>query len=280
MGTETHPADSEAINARAEGVGHDEDANGRPHAAGDASQPGRAASSQQPSAQQNFEFVLVTDEGSRRQVRRHAMRQYMRQRRLEGIARLGSSRVSISGWAAREPVDASLDSPGLKVKAEEADDGHEEERINTKGRTRGNALDHTVSGHQEDVLSNKSSASDHLPSPGPGGKRDPFDSYPISISQQDHKLINHCKCYCSQFFSNLCPAAQSCVGSLLTPARCRDLSFHDVQIVGAKSKEPDHGNLSAICPPGQAPVPGNAGHCLQASGQRGGPVGVGAKPGA
>lgn len=278
MGTETHPAD-EAINTRAHGVGHDEDANGR------ASQTGRAASSQQSTAQQNFEFVLVTDEGSRRQVRRHAMRQYMRQRRLEGIARLGSSRVAIAGWAPRETVDTPLDSPGFKVKAEEADDGHEEERINKKGRTRGNAPDtrrrnHTVSGgsssgHQEDVPSNRPSALDRLPSPGPGGKRDPFDSYPISISQQDHKLINHCKFYCSQFLRRYVQQEP-----LLTPARCRDLSFHDVQTVGAESKEPDHGNLPEICPPRSAPVPGDAGHCLQASGQCGGPVGVGAKSGA
>ncbi|KAL1965124.1 hypothetical protein VTN77DRAFT_6037 [Rasamsonia byssochlamydoides] len=202
MGTETHPAGGEAISTLAERVSHDEDTNTSPHTTGDASQTAHAASSQQSSAPQSFEFVLVTDEGSRRQVRRHAMRQYMRQRRLEGIARLGSSRVAISGWAPRETVDAPLDSP-LKIEAENADNGHEEERINTKGRTRRNAPDtrrrnHTVSGvssgHPEDVRivrSNKASALDSLLFPGPGGKRDPFDSYPISISQEDHKLINH-----------------------------------------------------------------------------------------
>lgn len=204
MGNETDPTDGEAIRILAQGVSHDEDTNPSAHTAEDASQTGDSTSNQRSPAPQSFEFVLVTDEGSRRQVRRHAMRQYMRQRRLEGIARLGSSRVAVSGWVPREAVDVPLDSP-LKIEAEDLDDGHEEVRANIKGRAFGNTpgrrrRNHTVSGvsssQQEDGLasrSNNPSPLHHLPSPGTGGTCDPFDSYPISIRQEDHQLINHCE---------------------------------------------------------------------------------------
>ncbi|KAL3450877.1 hypothetical protein BJX65DRAFT_305029 [Aspergillus insuetus] len=61
----------------------------------------------QQSQSKSFEFVLVTDTESRRQVRRHAMRQYMHQRRLDSIARLGAPRVPATGWTSRPGSDGS-----------------------------------------------------------------------------------------------------------------------------------------------------------------------------
>ncbi|GKZ24579.1 hypothetical protein AbraIFM66951_011445 [Aspergillus brasiliensis] len=80
--------------------------------------PGRPA---QQSSSRNFEFVLVTDHESKRQVRRHAMRQYMHQRRLDSIARLGTARIPGGGWTPRSGSDSQVpdSSPSL---AEEIQD--------------------------------------------------------------------------------------------------------------------------------------------------------------
>jgi hypothetical protein len=104
MGTEVRPADGAAISSPTGTVSLDDG-------------PADVTSSQPCSASQSFEFVLVNDEGSRRQVRRHAMRQYMRQRRLDGISRLGSSRTATTGWT----------SPGNEVDAELALDSQVKE---------------------------------------------------------------------------------------------------------------------------------------------------------
>ncbi|KAA8649201.1 uncharacterized protein ATNIH1004_005096 [Aspergillus tanneri] len=82
------------------------------------SPPSRA--NQQASQSRKFEFVLVTDSESRRQVRRHAMRQYMHQRRLDSIARLGTSRIPVGGWATRQASDSAT--PGTSSRIESVED--------------------------------------------------------------------------------------------------------------------------------------------------------------
>jgi hypothetical protein len=155
----------------------------------------------------NFEFVLVTDNESRRQVRRHAMRQYMHQRRLDSIARLGTSRMPVGGWATRPPSNPNASETSSRV-----EEVQEESTTNAKGESPIKTEDQYVPEHgrrpsrllipklhkvkREEVTSPpiaNLNPSDPRASPGEGGKRDPFSSYPISISQVDHELIQHCK---------------------------------------------------------------------------------------
>ncbi|KAH1493834.1 hypothetical protein LV164_007565 [Aspergillus fumigatus] len=78
----------------------------------------------------NFEIVLVTDNESRRQVRRHAMRQYMRQRRLDSIARLETPRLPNGGWVNRQVLSEASSSsiPPSPVEIPVKDTSPEEEK--------------------------------------------------------------------------------------------------------------------------------------------------------
>ncbi|KAH8697276.1 hypothetical protein BGW36DRAFT_427242 [Talaromyces proteolyticus] len=136
------------------------------------------AQSTSSSSSQSFEFVLVTDEGSRRQVRRHAMRQYMRQRRLDGIARLASSRAPIPGRH-HQAGDSSWESMT------------QEEPENEAHQRPDNAIVPIRTRRHHNLSSSSPGPSNILLSPGAGGIRDPFNSYPIPISDNDHRLINH-----------------------------------------------------------------------------------------
>ncbi|KAE8376514.1 hypothetical protein BDV26DRAFT_294064 [Aspergillus bertholletiae] len=158
----------------------------------------------QASQSRNFEFVLVTDNESRRQVRRHAMRQYMHQRRLDSIARLGASRIPVGGWTTRPPSDPHVsdtssrveevqEEPCANIKAEFPTKA--EEQNNTEHTRRPSRL---LIPKLQKVKREETSppiaefmASDPRASPGEGGGRDPFCCYPISVSSVDHDLIQH-----------------------------------------------------------------------------------------
>lgn len=147
--------------------------------------PAQPVSSSSSSSSQSFEFVLVNDQGSRRQVRRHAMRQYMRQRRLDGIARLASSRAPMPGWL------TATDPPCESVIQEDAEHVDENSKSHARAiiplRTR-----NYENQYRHDLPNSRDSSPVSLISPGVGGMRDPFNSYPMPISEQDHRLINHC----------------------------------------------------------------------------------------
>lgn len=162
---------------------------------------------QQASQSRNFEFVLVTDSESRRQVRRHAMRQYMHQRRLDSIARLGTSRAPVSGWTTRsasDPAaadlspqikDAQVDSP---TKSDRESPSTDEEQCAAQDGQESSRLlipksQHIKREEEPSPLMSSFQSSDPRASPGEGGARDPFSSYPIPISHADHELIQHCK---------------------------------------------------------------------------------------
>ncbi|KAH8428848.1 uncharacterized protein LDX57_006525 [Aspergillus melleus] len=161
---------------------------------------------QQASQSRSFEFVLVTDSESRRQVRRHAMRQYMHQRRLDSIARLGTSRVPVSGWSTRpasNPAASGL-SPRIKdaqddspTKSERESPSTDEEQGTAQGWQEPSSQllipkVQTIKREEEPspVMSSFQS-SDPRASPGEGGVRDPFGCYPIPICHADHELIQH-----------------------------------------------------------------------------------------
>jgi hypothetical protein len=166
-----------------------------------------ASSAADSTGSQTFEFVLVTDAESRRQVRRHAMRQYMRQRRLDGIARLGSSRVPLPRWSPR--TEATLSPSDSSSKVEELDDSQKPESEVTRecnqvinGSSRTTTQSTTRLGIQRnEVAPVKKVSPDPIVSPGRGGLHDPFSSYPVKVSQEDQKLISHCKCICLQRLS-------------------------------------------------------------------------------
>ncbi|RAL16527.1 uncharacterized protein BO97DRAFT_440287 [Aspergillus homomorphus CBS 101889] len=166
-------------------------------------------SAQQPGSR-NFEFVLVTDNGSRRQVRRHAMRQYMHQRRLDSIARLGTARVPGGAWSTRSPSDSQPSGSSSQVrivKDESQEDlaaksekpsspsSDEDKQTLEKSRSSSRLLIpklHKVKREDASLLpAPKPRASDPLASPGEGVIRDPFSCYPIAISHTDHELIQH-----------------------------------------------------------------------------------------
>lgn len=138
-----------------------------------------------------FEFVLVTDAESRRQVRRHAMRQYMRQRRQDSIARLEPSRVSTGSWSkSGSPAESSrstklqeLDDEDVEVKREASPSG------NTLAIAQGNG-----SGGGPIVSTPEQfSFSNPMATPGSQAFYDPFNSYPITMNPADHNLIHHCE---------------------------------------------------------------------------------------
>ncbi|OGM42043.1 hypothetical protein ABOM_009669 [Aspergillus bombycis] len=159
----------------------------------------------QASQSRNFEFVLVTDNESRRQVRRHAMRQYMHQRRLDSIARLGASRIPVGGWTTRPPSDTHVSDTSSRVeevqeetyanvKAEsptKTEDQNNTEHIRRPSRLLIPKL-HKVKREEETSPPIADLAtSDPRASPGEGGRRDPFSCYPILVSHVDHELIQH-----------------------------------------------------------------------------------------
>ncbi|KAF9887596.1 hypothetical protein FE257_009809 [Aspergillus nanangensis] len=170
------------------------------------SDPSRPSRNQQPSQARSFEFVLVTDNESRRQVRRHAMRQYMHQRRLDSIARLGTSRVPVGGWTTRNAPDGPVsdeprktqdehdglvepDDQGTVVKNEDQPSQPEEKGLAQSGKSK------TTDVKSEDGIPSNSFSGlvpfDPRACPEPGGIRDPFESYPIQIRSTDHQLIQH-----------------------------------------------------------------------------------------
>lgn len=182
--------------------------------------PSRSSSrsGQQPAQAKNFEFVLVTDNESRRQVRRHAMRQYMHQRRLDSIARLGPSRAPVGGWTTR-PTSHSQSAGQPSSKGEDVrDESQEDDRdvvivkresadppIVVKKNVRPQVISKqrikSEDGQLLPLSETKSSAAQVCCSDG--GSKDPFCSYPITISNADHQLIQHCKCLTPDAFNCL-----------------------------------------------------------------------------
>lgn len=214
--------------------------------------PSGAQSSSGSSSSQSFEFVLVNDQGSRRQVRRHAMRQYMRQRRLDGIARLASSRAPVPGWlsSADSPVEVMV-----KDEPEHVEDVHCE-----PWKDHGTAI---VPIRTRNNLSQSGSSSPvSLVSPGAGGLRDPFNSYPMPISEQDHRLINHCTPF--YFFVRIV----LCAFLFTDSYRCGDVPGNDVQTIQLTSEEPNDGDLPRICAEGPPPFSGHASDSLETPSQR------------
>ncbi|OAX80062.1 hypothetical protein ACJ72_05611 [Emergomyces africanus] len=146
----------------------------------------RSASSKPQGGSKSFEFVLVTDTESRKQVRRHAMRQYMRQRRLEGIARLESSRVQVRSWGAgnyeEKAVDAqssSIDSSRDSVTPTELDTPQIENKDMTDN------TDECMTAFLQEVYSSNPNAL------SASGCLDPFSSYPVKLTRTDQSLIHH-----------------------------------------------------------------------------------------
>ncbi|CAK38515.1 transcriptional regulator family: Fungal Specific TF [Aspergillus niger] len=183
------------------------------HHAEDRSAPSRnrPARPAQQSGSRNFEFVLVTDHESKRQVRRHAMRQYMHQRRLDSIARLGTARIPGGGWTPRSPSDSQVpeSSPSLveeiqdepAIKSEKGSPSSEEDHPppeKPKGPARLLIPKlHKVKREEKSPPSSLAvqkptpKALDPLITPGEGSVRDPFSCYPIPVSHADHELIQH-----------------------------------------------------------------------------------------
>ncbi|KAL4879786.1 hypothetical protein BJY04DRAFT_192953 [Aspergillus karnatakaensis] len=164
--------------------------------------------SQSTSQSKSFEFVLVNDNESRRQVRRHAMRQYMHQRRLDSIARLGTARVPAAGWTARFATDSSSAHPsdepvghaqnGVSIAQEKGSPPTDEEQ-HSSGKGKGKvpsrrALPKAPKVKREDTgfaLVSKFQHTSPPIVPDRNAARDPFSSYPIPISDVDHELIQH-----------------------------------------------------------------------------------------
>ena len=182
----------------------------------------------QQSGSRNFEFVLVTDHESKRQVRRHAMRQYMHQRRLDSIARLGTARIPGGGWTPRSPSDSQVpeSSPSLveeiqdepAIKSEKGSPSSEEDHPppeKPKGPARLLIPKlHKVKREEKSPPSSLAvqkptpKALDPLITPGEGSVRDPFSCYPIPVSHADHELIQHCMLYCA---ADVIPSLRRCM---------------------------------------------------------------------
>ena len=151
-----------------------------------------------------YEFVLVTDSNSRRQVRRHAMRQYMRQKRADGIARLGPSHIPVPNWSTRASDSAQKSSssvselcndPDIEKCAPISSSGHGQ-RLSNTGVDALSSVG-TVSNYSKhgSMLIPRSRQRSLAPviCPSAGSKKDPFNSFPLSLSDNDQMLINHCK---------------------------------------------------------------------------------------
>lgn len=168
----------------------------------------------------NFEIVLVTDNESRRQVRRHAMRQYMRQRRLDSIARLETPRLPIGGWVNRQVLSEASSSsiPPSPVEIPVKDTSPEEEKSSlVKDGEPCTPVSWTgplmpLASKSSKVKTEEPSSpsfpnvsytlSDPRSSPGHGAVEDPFSCYPIPVSHSDHELIQHCKFFLGSPYSH------------------------------------------------------------------------------
>ncbi|KAK2875358.1 hypothetical protein FQN49_001652 [Arthroderma sp. PD_2] len=156
----------------------------------------------------NFEFVLVTDSESRRQVRRHAMRQYVHQRRLDGIARLESTRVQVTGWSTGKTLSESSASP----KVEELDNDEEpkqpcrarsqiQRRASQRaaaaaaghrpGRSTGRASPASQSGSDTADWDHKAEVAADPKAESPLATYEPFNCFPLALKEVDNKLIDH-----------------------------------------------------------------------------------------
>ncbi|KAL3480041.1 hypothetical protein BJX99DRAFT_221143 [Aspergillus californicus] len=152
------------------------------------------------SQQKSFEFVLVTDNESRRQVRRHAMRNYMQQRRLDSIARLGAARVP-AGWTARCIPDSYLQTPigvddtrGVSLEDTGSPSPDEEPSPQKKGKgslRRVLPKPQQVEREDESLWLVPKQCPSPRTTPEHGAARDPFSSYPVPITDADHELIQH-----------------------------------------------------------------------------------------
>jgi hypothetical protein len=139
-----------------------------------------------------FEFVLVTDAESRRQVRRHAMRQYMRQRRQDSIARLEPPRVSAGSWSASTSPAESSPRPS-KLQEIEGDDVQVKREAALSGKYPVTDIGNAVGAATTVSALGKFSFSDPMAVPGSPAIYDPFNSYPIAMNPADHSLIHHCE---------------------------------------------------------------------------------------
>jgi hypothetical protein len=169
----------------------------------------------QQSQSKSFEFVLVTDTESRRQVRRHAMRQYMHQRRLDSIARLGAPRVPATGWTSRPASDgSSLQAPGdqannasndmpvqQKQKSPPTDEELPPKNKEKASSNRASAKPQQVKREATSLaLVRKPQYLNPTATPEKGAMRDPFGTYPMAISDVDYQLIQHCELTTDLFF--------------------------------------------------------------------------------
>ncbi|KAL4778376.1 hypothetical protein BJX76DRAFT_343415 [Aspergillus varians] len=173
------------------------------------SQTGQQLQPQSQSQSKSFEFVLVTDNESRRQVRRHAMRQYMQQRRLDSITRLGVTRVPAGGWTNRPTMvsDSSHQQP-IEAWIHDAQNGNgvpaEKENISPSAVEDWSTRERNESSRRVVPKSQKVKREPTSLSPAPklqyaelqtlpsqGTVRDPFSSYPIPVTGVDHELIQH-----------------------------------------------------------------------------------------
>ncbi|PGH30916.1 hypothetical protein GX50_06321 [[Emmonsia] crescens] len=166
----------------------------------------RSAPSKPQGGTKSFEFVLVTDTESRKQVRRHAMRQYMRQRRLDGIARLESSRAQVRSWSAGDSSANGAPLSSSSSRIEPLDD--DEKAVDTKSSSSDSSRDSVATTEQdvpkleddEDMINNTDEYmtafiqeiySSNLNTVPASGCLDPFSSYPLKLTRTDQNLIHH-----------------------------------------------------------------------------------------
>lgn len=150
-----------------------------------------------------FEFVFVTDSESRRQVRRHAMRQYMHRRRLDGIARLESTRVQVSGWTRNRSTGE--EPPSSRVEELDGNDGRFVENGSNLPSNNPSDAPFDAVAYNEPITVNTEndrkimeSAFDEFGTSDPKvvpslSYLDPFNTYPVALNEADHRLIRHCK---------------------------------------------------------------------------------------
>ncbi|WEW55549.1 hypothetical protein PRK78_000980 [Emydomyces testavorans] len=145
-----------------------------------------------------FEFVLVTDAESRKQVRRYAMQQYVHQRRLDGIARLESNKAKIRGWPMTKRTSEAVLSPAIKDEPESGSDckiSSSSEPSPSPGDF-GNfdslVLDAFPAGEEMGTCDRFRRSPSLDPQAGPSsGTVDPFNSYPLTLKKTDQDLIPH-----------------------------------------------------------------------------------------
>ncbi|PGH02129.1 hypothetical protein GX51_04833 [Blastomyces parvus] len=187
-------------------------ASGAPRATPSAPQhvPPSAAARSAPSKPQggpkSFEFVLVTDTESRKQVRRHAMRQYMRQRRLDGIARLESSRAQVRSWNAGNTSASGTPISPASSRIEPLDEGEKAVDIKNSPNDwcrdsvslteraipkREDAEDMTNDTDEYMSTFLQEIHSSHLNVVPSSGRMDPFNCYPLKLARTDQNLIHH-----------------------------------------------------------------------------------------